>query len=88
VWSFDWEPYGYESHEPELLPTTTSDLTLNRSGCGDRPKNRQDGLASITDLGEVIRDANRLPNRNTLIVEEDQDHRVTHAGEVDVSSSG
>ncbi len=72
VWSYDWSSFGEGPHEPEVLPN--GNLLVALQGGGERER-----VVEIDrETGEIVwefhpprmigmRDADRLPNGNTLI---------------------
>ena len=72
VWSYDWSSLGIEPHEPELLPNGNLLIALHGGGKKER------AVEVNPKTGEVVwefnipgliglRDADRLPNGNTLL---------------------
>ena len=84
VWSFDWGILGLHPHEPEILPNGNMLIALripHRVIEIDRETEAIVWEFEKTGV-KVIRDADRLPNGNTLIVERTKILEVTPNGKV------
>jgi hypothetical protein len=84
VWSFDWGILGKSPHEPEVLPNGNMLIALS----GPRrvieiDRNTGEIVWKFEKSGvRTIRDADRLPNGNTLIVESITVFEITPDGKV------
>lgn len=89
VWSFDCGFLGTYPHEPEILPNDNMLVAIHcpPPGCWDQvveiKRPTKEIVWHFTTRGmKVTRDADRLPNGNTLIVERIKIFEVTPDGEI------
>ena len=84
VWSFSWKDLGRHPHEPEILPSGNMVVVLRKPHrVVEIERKTKAILWEFSKSGvETIRDADRLPNGNTLIVERTKILEVTTAGKV------